>query len=52
MDGLVSRNLTRLSAPMAAQQETKNAVFASTGVISAEAQAELGKLGWESRKLD
>ena len=48
----VSRNLTRLSAPMAAQQETRKPLFASTGVISAEAQAELGKLGWESRKLD
>jgi hypothetical protein len=48
----VSRNLARISAPMAAQRETKMPVFASLGVISPMAQSELKKLGWESRMLD
>ena len=41
-----------MSAQMTTQQETTMPLFASLGPISPEAQSELEKLGWESRKLD
>lgn len=48
----VSRNLARVSAEVAAQQETRKPVFASLGAISPAAQSELQRLGWETQKLE
>jgi hypothetical protein len=48
----VSRNLTRLSAEVDAQQPKRPKVFASAGALSPTAQAELKKLGWQTMKLD
>ena len=47
----VSSSLTRLSGQIAAQHETRLAVFASTGALSPLAKAELKKLGWETVEL-
>ena len=50
--GSVSGNIVRLSAAVAAQQETISPLFASVGAISAIANVELRKLGWQTQKLD
>jgi hypothetical protein len=49
---IVSRSLTRLSIQIAAQHETQPAAFASTGVLSRLAKAELKKLGWDTVELN
>ena len=48
----VSKSLTQLSAEVAARHPKRPRLFASVGVLSPAAQAELKKLGWQTMKLD